>query len=101
MYIKERHPAHRWPLERGSLSPPCPVPTQCPNSELYLGFGRVERTLWECFWNLGLHLFFQKVNFFGNLMKTMVFLFSEKRTHGLSNHLEEFMDLRQFTPGPG
>jgi len=101
MCIKERHPARRWPLDRGSPSAPCPVPRACPNSELYLGFSRVERTLLECFWNLGLNLFFQKVNFFENLMKIMVFLFSEKRIHGLSNHLEGFMDLRQFTPEPG
>lgn len=45
MCIKERHPACGQPLKGGSPLPPCPVPVACPNSELYLGFSRVEGTL--------------------------------------------------------
>lgn len=33
------------------------VPTACPNSELYSGFGEAGRTLCEHFQNLGLNLF--------------------------------------------
>lgn len=57
----------------------------------------------ECFWNLGLNLPPPptKVNFFENLMKIMAFLFPEKCTYGLLNHLERFVDLWQFIPGPG
>lgn len=55
-------------LERNSL-PPWPVPTTCPNYELYLGLWWSDENTLRILLELRSQLLFQKGNFVGNLMK--------------------------------